>query len=368
LRAAFHAFDRWLCGWLGRRAMPAQWVLLLVLSVAGVAALEAVEIPAALLLGPMAAAILVAALDGRVHVPIRLFQLAQGVVGCLIARALPISVLGEMRHDWFLFVATILSVIAVSVLLGWLLARWQVLPGTAAIWGSSPGGATAMSLMAEAYGADVRLVAFMLYLRVMLVAVVASLVSRLWALGAGGGPAMDWWPAVAWLPLAETIAVVAIGVLLGRLFRMPAGSLLVPLALALALSNSGFIIIELPPWLLAVSYALVGWSIGLRFTRSVLVHAVRALPRIAASILTLIAVCGGLAGLLVLFAGVEPLTAYLATSPGGADSVAIIAASTHVDLPFVMAMQACRVLIVMIIGPTLMRFIAGRAAAAQSAR
>lgn len=342
--------------------------MLLVLSAAGVAVLEAVDIPAALLLGPMAAAILVAAFGGRVHVPIRSFQLAQGVVGCLIARALPISVLGEMRHDWLLFVATILSVIAVSVLLGWLLARWQVLPGTAAIWGSSPGGATAMSLMAEAYGADVRLVAFMLYLRVMLVAVVASLVSRLWVIGSGNAePVVDWWPAVAWMPFVETIAVVVIGVLLGRLFRLPAGSLLIPLALALALSNSGLMTIELPPWLLAVSYALIGWSIGLRFTRSVLVHAVRALPRVAASILTLIAVCGGLAGLLVWVAGVEPLTAYLATSPGGADSVAIIAASTHVDLPFVMAMQACRLLIVMIVGPTLMRFIAGRAAAAHSA-
>ena len=41
-----------------------------------------------------------------------------------------------------------------------------MLPGTTAVWGSSPGAATAMVLMAEAFGADARLVAFMQYLRV----------------------------------------------------------------------------------------------------------------------------------------------------------------------------------------------------------
>lgn len=40
-----------------------------------------------------------------------------------------------------------------------------------------------------------------------------------------------------------------------------------------------------------------------------------------------------------------PLTAYLATSPGGADSVAIIAASAHVEISFVMAMQLARFLV-----------------------
>ena len=56
--------------------------------------------------------------------------------------------------------------------------------------------------------------------------------------------------------------------------------------------------IELPPWLLAISYAIVGWNIGMRFTRPILVHALRALPRVAASILALIAICGGFAWVL----------------------------------------------------------------------
>ena len=92
-----------------------------------------------------------------------------------------------------------------------------------------------------------------------------------------------------------------------------------------------------------------------------LAAAARALPQTIGATILLMAFCGGVAWLLVVLVHVDPLTAYLATSPGGADSVAIIAASSHVDLPFVIAMQTSRFLVVLLIGPTLARFIADRA-------
>ena len=55
----------------------------------------------------------------------------------------------------------------------------------------------------------------------------------------------------------------------------------------------------------------------------------------------------------------DPLTAYLATSPGGMDSIAVIAASIHnVDLEFVMALQTVRLFLVIFLGPALARIIA----------
>jgi hypothetical protein len=41
-----------------------------------------------------------------------------------------------------------------------------------------------------------------------------------------------------------------------------------------------------------------------------------------------------------------------------ADSVAIIAASSHVDVPFVMAMQVARFMLVLLVGPTLAKAVA----------
>ena len=113
-------------------------------------------------------------------------------------------------------------------------------------------------------------------------------------------------------------------------------------------------------YLLAVGYALIGWSIGLRFTRPILMHAARLLPRILGAIIVLIAVCGVLALALSAIADVDLLTAYLATSPGGLDTVAIIAVSTNIDLPFVMAMQTSRFLCVLLLGPSLARLVATR--------
>jgi hypothetical protein len=75
------------------------------------------------------------------------------------------------------------------------------------------------------------------------------------------------------------------------------------------------------------------------------------------SLLLLVVVCPALAGVLVAIADVDRLTAYLATSPGGADSVAIIVASTKVDMPFIMAMRTGRFVLVLLTGPTIARLL-----------
>jgi hypothetical protein len=345
----------------GSRTIGLQWVILLGLSALFGSILELLHLPAALLLGPMIAAIILAMANGTVRVPPSFFFLAQGVLGCMIARSVPLSIFAEIGRNWPIFLVGVASVIAAAAALGGLLTRWRVLPGTTAVWGSSPGAASAMTLMAEAYGADIRLVAFMQYTRVLCVAVVASVLARFWAAGSGAPePEVVWFLKITWTSFAETVALASAGAVLGHRLRIPAGPLLVPLCLGILLQDTGIMTIELPPWLLAMSYALIGWSIGLRFTRSILAHAARALPRVIASTLTLIAVCGLFAAGLVLMVGVDPLTAYLAMSPGGLDSIAIIAASSSVNLPFVMAMQTARFLIVLLTGPSLARFIAKR--------
>lgn len=56
--------------------------------------------------------------------------------------------------------------------------------------------------------------------------------------------------------------------------------------------------------------------------------------------------------------GTDFLTSFLATSPGGADTIAIIASSTKVDASFVMAMQVARLVTILIVGPRIARFAA----------
>ncbi|HUA54945.1 MAG TPA: AbrB family transcriptional regulator [Candidatus Sulfotelmatobacter sp.] len=336
------------------RKLVAEWLILLAVSAVVTVGLEMLRLPAAFLIGPMAAAILMSQRGSPVRVPEVGFLAAQAIVGCMIARSMPASVLAEILDDWPLYLPAVGSVIVATTGLGWLLMRWRILPGTTAMWGLSPGAATVMMVMASEYGADIRLVAFMQYLRVLLISLVAILFARIWTpSAAGSATAIAWFAPIEPLSFAVTSLLVVVGVIVAPRVRIPAGSLMLPFGAALALQDIGWPTPALPPWLLVGSYALIGWSTGLRFTRPILAHAVRALPQVLAAIIMVIAVCAGLAGLLVLIAHVDPLTAYLAMSPGGMDTTAIIASSSPVDLPFVMGMQTTRFFLVMLLGPGL---------------
>ncbi|OOY27615.1 MAG: AbrB family transcriptional regulator [Rhodobacteraceae bacterium] len=339
-----------------------RWAVLLAGSVFLAALLGAVHLSAAFLLGPMAVAIALASSGGSVKLPRAAFVAAQGVVGVMIASKLPASILPEIVRDWPIFLVGTLSTVLGASALGWAMARSGSLPGTTAIWGSSPGAATVMTLMSDDFGADMRLVAVMQYTRVACCAIAATAVVRLFGVAQPGSvAAISAQPeAGAMIEVAKSLALGIGMAFLGLKLKIPGGGLLLPMAGGLIFGALGFVEITLPQTVLALSYAIVGWGIGMRFSREVLRHTARLLPLIVGSILALIALCAGFAMALVHFAGIEPVTAYLATSPGGADSVAIIAAGTQVDVPFVMAMQIARFLLVLIAGPALARALSRR--------
>ena len=358
------------------RPAGVRWAALLLPSAVLIALLQLLHLPAAWLLGALGAAILLASYDGKVAMPRWPYVLAQGVVGCLVARSIGRGILETLLQRWPVFITCITSVLVISAGLGALLARWRVLPGSTAVWGSAPGAATVMVLMSAGFGADSRLVAYMQFLRVVLVAVLASVIARLWpllpraaagthvaatqaaALHALSHAPAQWFSLPATGPLLGTLALAMLGAFAGRVSKIPAGPLLLPMCAGIALSSLHMLTITLPPWLLAVCYVIVGWNLGQGFTREVMTYAARVFPRILASTLALIVLCGGLAAGLHLWLGTDALTAYLATSPGGADSVAIIASSSNVDLPFVMAMQTARFVLIIVLGPALARLVA----------
>lgn len=345
----------------GRLPPWLQWGLVAGLSILTTVPLEVAGFPAALLIGPMVAGIIVALGGGTIHLPRIFFFIVQVVLALMIATMVSKDFVGTFLDNWPLMLLVVASVIGMSTLSGWLIARSGILPGTTAIWGSSAGAASTMMIMAEAYGADARLVAFMQYLRVVFVASFATLVAHFGGHDGANVPPHAWFEPVPMLPLMAMLAVGVVAGLTGQKLRIPAGAFLVPFALASVLNSSGSVTIELPEWLLVVAFTLLGWNIGLGFTRAILMHARRALLPTVLSILALISFSGLLAGLLILTLGVDPLTAYLATSPGGLDSIAVIAASSKVDIAFVMTLQTARLILVTILGPWLARFMADRA-------
>jgi uncharacterized protein len=201
-----------------------------------------------------------------------------------------------------------LSVLLVSTALGLALARLRVLPGTTALWGSFPGAATVMVLLSGSFGGDMRLVAVMQYLRVVVVAITASLVARLWGLSGTMAHHPPWLAPVAWPSFNMLLAIIVLAGLFAPRLRLPAAPLLVPMVVTTVLADAGLVRVELPQPLLVASYLVVGWAIGLRLTRESFRDAAHALPQVLCSVLALVAACAGIGWVLTRAARLAPST------------------------------------------------------------
>lgn len=333
-------------------------MILLALSAVLSFVLFRLHLPAAPLLGPLIAGITLSLRGAAIRLPRPFFISAQAIIGCMIARALTPSIFGVLAANWALVLIILLSTLAISALTGWLLVRYSSLPGATGAWGSSPGGASAMVVMAQEYGADVRLVALMQYLRVLFVVGAAVMVVRF----ALGGEAQEMTQDIVWFPpltfnLPLTLLLTAVAGWLGLRLRIPSGAMLLPMLAGALAQGEGVLLLELPEWLLVLAYTALGWTVGLQFNREIFMLALKTLPQIIAAIVGLIALCALMALALTHLLPLDFLTAYLATSPGGLDTVAIIAVGTRADMSFIMAMQTLRLFTILLTGPATARLI-----------
>ncbi|MFT0518628.1 AbrB family transcriptional regulator [Pseudomonas faucium] len=328
-----------------------QWLALLLCAGAAGQALHALAVPAGLFLGPMLVAIVFAVCGARLSLHRQVFRFGQGCVGLLVAHSVSWAVLVSMAQSWHLMLLATLITVLLSALVGLGTVRLGGIPGSTAAWGTAPGAASAMVSMAEENGADGRVVATMQYVRVVCVVMVGSLVSHLLGATPGAAPAASAAlvpVATPWLDTLLSLAVVLVGLVVGK--RMPAGALLMPLLLGAALQLSGLLTIHLPEPLLALAYAAIGCYIGLRFDRQTVRYVWKRLPTMIAGALALIVLCAVCAWGLAWAMGVDFLSMYLATSPGGLDAMAIIAVETHADVGLVLAMQTLRLFGVILTG------------------
>jgi uncharacterized protein len=342
-----------------------EWIALLAAGVGGAVLLGRAGLPAPWLIAPIVVA-LVAAAGGLVHVRVSrpAFVAAQATVGMLIAQAFTPPVVGSIARSWAVMVAVVASTIVAAAVSGWILARFSSIPAATAAWGSAPGGASAMTAMSAEYGADPRIVAFMQYLRVTVVVLSASAVSRVLlghaapasavVLAATSGLGLERGDVSAFL---ETVAVAATGALLALRLKVPAGALLGPMLLGAALQGAGLVRIALPAAVLDAAYVTIGLSIGLLYTQATVRYVLRVLPQLLAAAVVLVVLCGGSAALLVATLHVDALTAYLATTPGGIDSVTVIALGSGANVPLVLAIQALRIFVVLLTAPSIAKLI-----------
>ena len=336
------------------------WIFLIPASVGAACFLQFTGFPAAFLMGPMLVAIVFAARGTKLSVARPLMLFSQGVIGVLVASALDLNILKVLGDNILSVLLVITTTVIFSTFAGWLLAKSKRLPGTTAAWGCAPGAASGMITLAEEFGADPRLVALMQFLRVSMVIVLATVISRL-IFDVNASPKLEassYFFELWQLPdFLFTLGAIIGGSSVARAFGVPSGGVFIPMVLAFGLQNFGLMKITLPTALLYTAFTLIGLWVGLKFDRETVFKAIRLLPTMLVGTISLILLCGISAAILVWLVGVDPLTAYLATTPGALEAVTIIAVSSNADVSFILSIQTARLLIVIMTGPMLAKMI-----------
>lgn len=160
----------------------------------------------------------------------------------------------------------------------------------------------------------------------------------------------------AWLTYTLTVLVAVVGAWVGTRLRLPAGALMGPLVFGVALEVWGVLQLSWPPGVPQAAFLILGLWVGLLFDRTSIKSAGRLFPFMLASAVGLTAACAGLGWMLAAITPIGGLTAYLATTPGGIDSVAIIALGSGADAPLVLAVQMLRLFAVIVAGSLLGRW------------
>src|SRR3954453_2131071 len=201
-----------------------RWLPLSVLTIAGGWLGNQVGLPSAYLFGDLVAGLAWALSRApELELPGWAFVAAQAVLGVVLGTYLKSSTLSSLGSDWLPVLLISLGTLALTTVIGLGLGRVTQLDRATASLGTIAGGASGIVAIARDLGGDDRLVAFMQYLRVLIIVLFTPVAVRI-AFGAHSGSAPSGGPelgtADGWL---LTAVAAPAGLLAARLVRLPAG-------------------------------------------------------------------------------------------------------------------------------------------------
>jgi membrane AbrB-like protein len=309
--------------------------------------------------GLLAGLVRALAVPARIAVPPRATTAAQAVIGVAMGALVDVATLRTVATNWLPVLLVTLGTLALSLGAGLTLRLQRGISPVTGAFSMIAGGASGIIVMARELGADERMVAVLQYLRVLLIVVLMPVVATgvygaAPASGDAAGSAVSDWPA----GLALTAGCGLVGLLVGRLVRLPVAALLGPMLAAAAVDLTGLgPAIEVPDLLQSAAFLVIGLQVGVSFTRASLATVGRALPLALAVIVALILASAGLGAVLAAATGASALDGYLATTPGGLYAVLATATDSGADTTFVLAVQVLRLFVMLLSAPLVARWL-----------
>jgi hypothetical protein len=339
---------------------------LLVLAILAGFAIKALGLPAAFLTGPLLVAATFSITNRPViRFPVFLYRLAQSVIGVMLSFSITAKSLQTIAANWAPVIALVLTMLVLTTISGIVLRRFTNLPPGTALLGTLPGGAGEMIAMSDSLGADVRLVTVMQYGRLLAILVAISLVGHFAGSSMGGAHPVTQPAAVHPAePFHYLISVIIalIGAAVGTRFRIPAGTVIIPALLAGLAGILGAPAAPWPPAILGTAYLVLGLQIGSNFDSAVVEQLKRLGFFVVLSNFFLLGASALLAIAVMPILKIDLLSAYLAATPGGLDSVAALATDLKADAALILAVHSLRLIGVLVLGPFLVQIVARRLA------
>lgn len=337
--------------------LPAVLLTLGLGLIAGMVA-SALNVPLPWMLGPLGATMLLSLFGVKLSVPARLKSGSRSMVGLILGATVTLETLGRV-HEWPLsLILLVLGAILITVLCSlyfFYVARFDRLTAVSA---SLPGAISTIPMVAIQMGADSRQVVLPHLFRVTLIVLLVPPLFAAWQgidLGArSNGFDFDLWGENLWILLT-----VAPAWMLAKVLRFPIPELTGPLFAAAVLSLAGYQL-SLPDWLFALTFIVLGSSIGIRFygmSWRMLVGTGR--HALVGTFLTL-GISAMVAFGIHVLVGVPLPVALLSVTPGGIAEMAILAAALGVDPVFVAFHQIFRSILLNLLSPFLLRRFGGQ--------
>ncbi|WP_372922881.1 AbrB family transcriptional regulator, partial [Roseovarius sp.] len=306
-------------------ALDAEWreaLLTLAIGAAGAALFWLIGFPAAVLTGPAATVSLAAILGIRTGIPPRLRDAVFLILGITIGSTVTPEVI-DTAMTWPLS----LLMLSVTLFVALILARETLMRGfgfdrMTALMSATPGHLSYVLSISTDVSADIRRVALVQTVRVLLLTLLVPVLVSLW--GIEGRSRLVDHGVIAPLALATTfVLAIGAGLLLHRL-RVPAPLLIGAMSVSAISHGTDVTPGTTPAWLTALAFICMGSLIGTRFrgfTRRELGAA------LSAGLVTTLITCAVAAlgaFLAAQLVGLSPAALLLAFAPGGVEVMAAL--------------------------------------------
>ncbi len=228
-----------------------------------------------------------------------------------------------------------------------------------ALFGASPGALAQVMILAADYGADLRAIAIVQVMRVVVLTIGIPAGLAYFGLTTQGVFLPPSGSIVSFTELTVLVAVSTASALLLRYFGFPGGLMFGAMMGSAVLHGGGFIAAVLPWWVAAAAVIGIGAVTGSRFANTDPRTLIRYLGAALGSFAVAITVASCFVFLLTTLLHVRVADAVAAFSPGAQDTMMVLALALHLDPIFVGAHHVSRFLLVSLSLPVLAHRLRG---------